>query len=338
MLKKSNPWFTSLWTLQEAYLRPDMLLASKDWKLLGVSQHYPVNLLDFISIVMFSREYTKDGEGLPSLDGAAELLEICGLSDLLVASPTNILHMGSRRECTGCRAEAIMSVLNAIEWFQVDNPNPGDAYLINGLYPREFLQEVRERIGSVEFFTSALNTDSTDLKIILEKIANRTWTSEDLVVRSSLLPFGSNSSPLPTTVEPFFVRHPTVSSWAITADGSVYIPEVALLTILADDVSILLGAGESNNCDIEGPHKSNDWKKIEKENVNLSQWLNGYVPEMPNYAVCTHFSPMVVFGLILKEVSPGQLIKVGTFRTDEDSDIWEYLTEMKYCQVDWNVL
>jgi hypothetical protein len=38
----SDPWFTSLWTLQEAYLRPDALFISKEGDSIYDSQQYPL--------------------------------------------------------------------------------------------------------------------------------------------------------------------------------------------------------------------------------------------------------------------------------------------------------
>lgn len=331
MLQKSNPWFTSLWTLQEAYLRTDMFLANKDWKLLGVSEHHPVTLLDLVSMVYYSGDKQESASllnpqlsyGSPSLEGLVKVMAHSGLSDLLSPSRSNILHMASRRECTGRRAEAIMGVLDVTDWF-IENPNPRDADLIKGLYPWEFLEEVRRKIGCVEFFSSSLNEDSLELKDILKKIAERTWTAEDLVVRGSLLPFAFDST-APFLGKGEYVSHPTISRWVVNRDGTVHIPEVALLTILGDD----------DNCEIEGPDKD-DWKEIDTADVNLNQWLREYVPEMANYAVCTHFNENCVSGLLLKEVNPGQLIKVGNFETGEDVE--KHQTEMKYFQVNWIVL
>ena len=39
---RPSAWFTSLWTLQEVCLRPDMLLCSKDWDVLTVGGDEPV--------------------------------------------------------------------------------------------------------------------------------------------------------------------------------------------------------------------------------------------------------------------------------------------------------
>ena len=34
-----NRWFSSLWTLQEICLRPDMRLCNKNWEVLAVGEH-----------------------------------------------------------------------------------------------------------------------------------------------------------------------------------------------------------------------------------------------------------------------------------------------------------
>jgi hypothetical protein len=53
MLQNSNPWFSSLWTLQEAFLRPDMWLANKYGELLEISKHHPISLIDLVSTLDF---------------------------------------------------------------------------------------------------------------------------------------------------------------------------------------------------------------------------------------------------------------------------------------------
>src|SRR5262249_40498945 len=144
-----------------------------------------------------------------------------------------------------------------------------------------------------------------ELRHLLGKIADRKWTVDDLVVYCSLLPFGFNAmATLLNKGE--YIPHPTVSSWEIKRDGTVHIPEVALLTILGDDDEV--------NWVIEGPDHV-DGKEFDEYEVNLNRWLRGYVPEMTNYAVCTHFTFASISGVLLKEVNPCQLIKVGNFDT-----------------------
>jgi hypothetical protein len=48
---KSTGWFTSQWTLQEACLRPDMLLWDSNWNILEVMPGVPVALEDVIALM-----------------------------------------------------------------------------------------------------------------------------------------------------------------------------------------------------------------------------------------------------------------------------------------------
>jgi hypothetical protein len=215
-----------------------------------------------------------------------------------------------------------MGVLDVTDWF-TKNPSPGDAALINGLYPWEFLQEVRAKIGSVEFFSSTLNEDSPELKDIIKKIADGTWTEEDCVPRGTLLPFAFDST-ASLLGNGNYIPHPTLSKWVLNRDGTVHIPEVALLTFdrHSDEYN--------EDCEIHGPSME-EWGKIVKEKVDLFIWKMDYARKMPNYAVCTHFNDETVFGVLLKEVNPGQFVKVGNFEST-------WYPEMGYEIVDWTVL
>jgi hypothetical protein len=125
-------------------------------------------------------------ELLPCLDAAVKVLEDCGLSEIGSVSCCNILHMGSRRECSENRGEAIMSVLDATDWFKTSDS--GDN-LIKNLYRWEFVEEVRRKVGCIKFFNATLNPKSDECTTIFKKIADNTWTTEDIIVRGILLPF-----------------------------------------------------------------------------------------------------------------------------------------------------
>ena len=46
-------WFTSLWTLQEVCLRPDMILCDRDWSVFGVGEaefHVPISLDHLVAL------------------------------------------------------------------------------------------------------------------------------------------------------------------------------------------------------------------------------------------------------------------------------------------------
>ncbi|RDW90946.1 hypothetical protein BP5796_02111 [Coleophoma crateriformis] len=148
-------WFSSLWTLQEICLRPDMWLCNSDWTLLQVGNGIPVA---FNSIVALTQECAQVLQERISLEGLAEnypgmttkpqfnvttalidpekkfaslikfekyqrgflelmeLFDRTGIKDLHIIKRDTILLLGSERYSKDSRAEAIMSVLGARDW------------------------------------------------------------------------------------------------------------------------------------------------------------------------------------------------------------------------------
>ena len=110
-------WFTSLWTLQEACLRPDMYICNKSWTFLTLNSVVPVL---FDAMIAISRVvlgfFNKRLQGVPrgSID-LFSVLMMTGMNSLLVMSQQQVLVLGDQRECTGRRAEAIMSVLGTTD-------------------------------------------------------------------------------------------------------------------------------------------------------------------------------------------------------------------------------
>jgi hypothetical protein len=148
-------WFSSLWTLQEICLRPDMWLCNADWTLLQVGKGVPVA---FNSVVAITQECAQILQERVSLEGLAEnyvgmaakpqfnlttdlidpakkfgsliqygkyqrgflelveLFDRTGMKDLHIIKRDTILLLGSERYCESSRAEAIMAVLGARDW------------------------------------------------------------------------------------------------------------------------------------------------------------------------------------------------------------------------------
>jgi hypothetical protein len=302
-----------------------MLIANSDWGLLEISTNVPVNLYDLVSVFRACEDYS--GEAPTSLSGMVEVFKRCGLFDLTSLSRSEILIMGSRRECSKARAEAIMSVLDVRDWFTGD-PKSREADLVMNLYPWRFVEEVRRKIGCLEFFGSMINPDADEWKVVYTKIAHGTWTVEDPGIRGSLLPFGRHVLP-----SSFFgplslaIPHPTLCNWEINKDGSVKISEVALVMITDNG---------KPNCYIVGPDLYYDWKEVVQYDGNLPRIFDLYFPEMPNYAVCLGIETITegLRGVILKEVSAGHLIKVGNFLTDRKR-VEGHEVELCYRQVNW---
>ena len=80
------------------------------------------------------------------------------------------------------------------------------------------------------------------------------------------------------------------------------------------------------------PYQGNNWSDIEyRIDVSLRDLLDSYKPWMPNYRLA--LPKLETFGIILKEISDGVLLKVGTFWIQS-----EKLPSVQTLLVDWIVL
>ena len=139
---KINSWFTSLWTLQELCLRPDMWLSNASWDLLAVSKFAPIRLQELVGLTEGGRRATRE-------DYPHAIFDLChafhetDLSDIRQGwSQGTILSLGNRRYCHERRAEAIMSAIGATQCFQT--PEKRESDMVCRLYPMAFVHEVRE--------------------------------------------------------------------------------------------------------------------------------------------------------------------------------------------------
>jgi hypothetical protein len=68
--------------------------------------------------------------------------------------------------------------------------------------------------------------------------------------------------------------------------------------------------------------------------VDLHMWVRSYEPSFPNYAVCIFVSLKGSTGIILKEIAPGILVKIGSYWQDLVAE----LIIPESVSVDWLVL
>lgn len=125
-------WFSSLWTLQEALLCPDMDLCCRDWSRLTDQWGHTITLKTLMVFLgQCSREIGKANfrDGAPSgfaprPAGPSELLDLRNITKMetifLDNSPMMVISMTSLRQCSGSsrsRAPAIMSALCVTDWY-----------------------------------------------------------------------------------------------------------------------------------------------------------------------------------------------------------------------------
>lgn len=372
-----NPWFTSLWTLQEVAMRPDMWVSAKDWSMLSVDGITALTVSGLIAICQLF-EGQEDDSYLSDFDDHSSIgrieIEIwqfeSSLSKLLTLDQVTLLVLGDCRQCTGRRAEAIMSALGATQWYEkmIQEVPPGNETqlrdrleedLILGKYPISFVREVsRTMPGS--FFGSYLKEDS-----IIAGERNGTSASH---AHGSMLPFSSSPALFLTgnmfrteSIRFFSEAHCTLRTWEVRASGQVYIHEACVVS------SSVEGLGQ---CSMQDPRimavKTMPAMSIEEHGASLSTAfqsrhggkgitycgdpscfdLNLWISRQPTctHAILIEFRRwneeglvdygMGCFGIIIQERPPGKLMKIANFHCIDLDSVVD-LSEVK--KVDWLV-
>lgn len=254
-------WFSSLWTLQEALMRPDILLLNRDWEPLTV-WHVTITLDTIASLILCRHiNFKSDWQATQQLElvrerdqrlpiGAREVYELfsrTGMVQIAIPSQLSALILGGRRICKHSRSQAIMSVVGATKWFsnnnfrQFSHPESEDE-MIFGLYEPEFINEVCRLVGGSFFMcrnegTTVSNPGGTTRNDRVRTIS---------LISGSILPFSPGSAGrfchIPSK-ERGFVDHPSVAGWRIGVGrdiwtgfkgGEVLLPTVAILAANCD--------------------------------------------------------------------------------------------------------
>lgn len=237
----TNPWFSSLWTLQETAMRPDMWLCSRNWDFVTCPSTSPLSLSGLIAIQSQFRSHRSLTErllskvdlrnGLAALE-IAQLHKIIGSSMIPFQSQAEILALCDRRECTGKRAEAIMSVLGTTKWYKAATTAPNGtsqpykentSELVLGKFPLEMVNEIRQKIPQM-FFMSYVHHDSMD------EIKNDVFTHENV---GTMLPFSKDSKVSNARYFRSHIAanyHESVATWTILESGAVKIPRACILS------------------------------------------------------------------------------------------------------------
>ena len=326
-----NPWFTSLWTLQEACLRPDLLLCDRDFNIFTVGNHYAVPLDELIALL--PKSYSGLPKGVHEITLLFDKAEMLDLNDL---TRHGILIMGNQRFCSERRAEAIMSALGFTEWYEsFTPPSSREQTLVLGKYPYEFLHEARRKLGSATFFDSIVSTDRPvfdDLTRDLSFVEDQGYMGK-VLPQGSMLPVGPEPrfSPFSMDTMMFRCENDSLRCWEIEPTGSVRVRKVAL-TLPTHDTTVT-----DSTWRICAPSLDGTYPQLLQENADLHEWVKHYRPETANYAICTFSNeeyPSSMGGILLKEVRPGILIKIGSYYRFEANTS----ERLEICDVDWLVL
>lgn len=252
-------WFTSLWTLQEAVLCPDMEIYSRHWERLAAPatlttlmcfledapylcyHSEPLDDVSFANPLAYEISVTDSMEeprtfmgrfpwgsaslvGLAHNSGMARVLE--SLSPMFVFAELNF------REYTDVCAPAIMSAIGVTDWYVAESPsNRANTaqQLVLDAFPLAFLQEAARKIGS-PFFESFPRPDKMSAVPGTSVIGPGGLTGQ-----ASLLPINHESMKFTRTnnFEDFHEErcdHPSVAEWVLNEDGSVYMRTAGIAT------------------------------------------------------------------------------------------------------------
>ncbi|CAN9080865.1 unnamed protein product [Alternaria alternata] len=336
-----NPWFTSLWTLQEVCLRPDMWICVRDWSYLSSDGAVPVTMSGVVSMIELDAT-APAGEDDTSYREFAIWRHRTGLLALLDLDQISIISLGDLRECSGRRAEAIMSVLGATTWYTdalqqsiASGKNVVEELerdLVLGKYPVQFANELALKMPGSFFaaFDKTIFLASSDVGMQI----------------GSMLPFSRDRTAYtPTSPHRFlgYAAEPVISikSWVVQKDGTVKIPQATVIsskTMHNEVLSRILPVqffGRNVQVvtsplpvDIESctgvPYKKDEWN-------DLHRWIHRRPAE--SYAVLMQYhhrreQSKVVWtslsGVILERVGSGPLSKVANFILYDEKQIIDF--------------
>ncbi|KAH8686527.1 hypothetical protein BGZ61DRAFT_534058 [Ilyonectria robusta] len=220
-------WFSSLWTLQETCLRPQMGFLNSEGKALFVNDDTVtldglLALESWVLLQLTTRNYPLLGVEIPR--GPAELFRLSNefqLDFLLDINPLKVLGMTNQRYCHHSRARAVMSAIGATAWWRdhvqrVGEPPP-ETELVLGRFPLMFINEIRQQLGASFFGSVSLSPEYPDIGVSDSGSIRRFGYT----VIGSMMPFSSNAARRRGSHVwgQEHHDHPSVSGWRICPDG-----------------------------------------------------------------------------------------------------------------------
>lgn len=217
------------------------------------------------------------------------------------ATPLTSLTLGSRRSCTGRRAEAIMSVVGATDWYE--QVNDAEENLILGQYPVAFLREVQCLLGA-RFFRSLCEICPW------REVYKRSPGELRFSLLGSLFPFDylhRDDKSVLHMEEDGLSDHPSTASWRIDDDGTLIMPDVGIVASTDSD----LGKGTDQELMADMSMPTSDSPRCIMEFVNLHDRMRERFPSFVKHAICLRQGEEYCEGVILISLLP-----------DEDGPMW----------------
>ncbi|KAJ9604369.1 hypothetical protein H2200_011203 [Cladophialophora chaetospira] len=325
--KTLNAYFSSLWTLQELCLCPQMIICDRRFNPLFIAgEDRPLSPFDVQALVTQSH-----GNHVVSQKHASELQS--RFWDTFYNfneewNPITILSMGNQRYCEARRAEAVMSVMGATSWYTsaVSAGREPEEQLVMKKYPMAFISEVRARYGSGVFFAGATLKMSAIYAAVYQKQPLASLSSV-----GSLLPFGDNPVYLSTSDFVKLEDDTSTADWTLDTQGRVHIRK-AFIHLGKDNESPQV---EMECRALVFKSEAFETRPISSKLKDLQNWVENFKPEHKNYAVSVRSNDHHSEGFLLRELQPGTLIVLGRFiLTRQKGTPWPGGRQ----EVDWLVL
>lgn len=317
-------WFTSLWTLQEICLRPDMLLCDRNWNVFSVGA-VPVAMDDIVALFnQASHRIPENGLKSPPRGWRDLTLAFhhTGIRSLLNLSRMDVLLLGNRRYCKRRRFEAIMSVLGSTQWYtasQASSPRSIDSEpLIRGKYPLVFIKEVQKQVGAA--FFGSFNFRPPPRGSYRYDMHNRIRMAR---VSATLMPVTVSEKAYMTTFvsDPSVMStsdHPAVCTWKILDNGSVQLPQVGLIASWPPPPGPQRATGDLNPLGMTANIIATRPDSVSVRS-DLCTWLGSFRPKSEKHAVCLlKQGGNMVHGILIERIygsagSEVPFVKIGNF-------------------------
>ncbi|KAK8051734.1 hypothetical protein PG993_003119 [Apiospora rasikravindrae] len=346
-LNKPSPWFSSLWTLQEACFCPHLTFVSRNLTPLLDASGKPISMERLLHwrrhfISLCTNPICAARSGRSAADWGIRLYNLMvenffrSNSDV---SPTGILIQGNARQCTGRRAEAIMSATGVLDWW--DNPDVDkDSHLVLGMYPLAFVREAAKKFGpGFVLARKEIGAPRHSLRYLLGR------------ERGSMMPFEKRDQARARgkrDVDMYPLKaqeaewHPSFSHWEILESGSVLISRASILRKKAYGriwthvpAQVFISWRETPLI------------KRDATMVGLRDWLAEQSSMYYTYAIMVSKSiGMILQGLSTPGLGRRKLIKTGCFKVRgnaslPDADDWIESQDVSWVperKVNWIVL
>lgn len=334
-------WLTSLWTLQEACLRPDMWLANERWEILTIDGRTPVSLDCMAALTFASGRMCKCGEGTGHLaKQLRETLEGASMHGIWKLDQASILQLANGRYVRNNRAEAIMSILGATEWHKKKTrkgSNLKDELLFDS-FAFEFVQEVRQKFGGLFFVAHTSKSEFHNIQTINpQPVGTLLPFSRIKPVKAGngeweYIPIEQDRKYCHSTATTPRRDDPTIKTWKLNSNGTVEIIDATIvystfqqngyISNPKSDITATIYCSADHHQDNQDPSGVSGY---------LGKWMTRRFPQIETHAVfVSHFNGQKLDrngqfmkltggeGIILQRVSPNSNVwgKIGDFVVD----------------------